>query len=72
MSKSKRNQPKQFANGVGVYSPWAKLDPNVKAAQTRQAATRKYSYSNKFQKETVFIRPTQDWKEVKPVFAPGV
>lgn len=42
---STRNQPKQFARGIGQFSPWSRVDKHVRKSLTKQATPRKFAYS---------------------------
>lgn len=39
-----RNSPPHFTTGIGVYTPWRKLDAHVQAALTAQAPKRAYEW----------------------------
>lgn len=41
---SSRNSAKHFTVGIGVYSPWRRIDPRVRKAQTDAAQKRKFRY----------------------------
>jgi hypothetical protein len=41
---STRNQPRQFARGVGQFSPWRGVDKRVRKTLTEQATPRKFQW----------------------------
>lgn len=42
---STRNSQKHFTIGNGVYSPWGRINPRVRKAQTEAAPKRKYQWA---------------------------
>lgn len=41
---SARNQPRQFARGIGQFSPWSAVKERVRESLTKQATPRKFRY----------------------------
>lgn len=66
-----RNSPIHFTTGVGVYSPWAKLDAHVKTALTAQAPKRACEWKRGYWKEGRFVEDKPKAKDNRRVRVRG-
>lgn len=65
---STRNSQKHFTVGIGVYSPWSRINPRVRKAQTDMAKTRKYRCETgvKWQDgKLIALKPSPDLRRVR-------